>query len=140
MKRVFLAVVIILLLAVTSWAQETQTEDQVLIFEWEQSAEDLGGISGWVLYSSDTTGSGYAKVLDIPYVPGAGPLFTSEGTIMFSGAKGSTVSKYFVLTAKSKDLTIVESDYSNEATISIVIPYGKPSSPFNLIIKVTVGQ
>ena len=137
MKKLFL-ILAILLISVTCFAQTPQTIGQVLVFEWEQATEDLGGISGWVLYESNTSGSGYTKVLDIPYTSGAGPTFSSEGTILFSGVKGSTVTKYFVLTAKSNDPAFGESEYSNEATASIVIPFGKPSNPFTFKVNVKV--
>lgn len=135
MKKLLL-VVAVLLLATVSFAQTPQTIGQVLVFEWEQNTEDLGGISGWALYESSVSGSGYVKVLDIPYVAGSGPIFTGEGTIMFSGVKGSTVAKYFVLTAKSIDPAFGESAYSNEASTSILIPYGKPSSPFTFKVNI----
>lgn len=138
MKKIFLALLAVLILATVSFAQTPQTIGQVLEFSWEQATEDLGGLSGWVLYESNTSGSGYVKALDVPYVSGSGPTFTSEGTILFSGVKGSTVTKYFVLTAKSNDPAVAESDYSNEASASIVIPYGKPSSPFTFKVNVKV--
>jgi len=137
MKKLFL-ILVILLISVTCLAQTPQTIGQVLVFEWEQATEDLGGISGWVLYESNTSGSGYVKVLDIPYVSGSGPTFQGEGTILFSGVKGSTANKYFVLTTKSADPAYGESEYSNEATASIVIPFGKPSSPFTFKVNVKV--
>ena len=137
MKKLLL-VVAVLLLATVSFAQTPQTIGQVLEFAWEQATEDLPGMSGWVLYESNTSGSGYTAVLEIPYVSGAGPNFTGEGTILFSGVKGSTVTKYFVLTAKSNDPAFGESEYSNEATASIVIPFGKPSSPFTFKVNVKV--
>jgi len=138
MKKILLTLSAVLLLATVSFAQTPQTIGQVLVFEWEQATEDLGGISGWALYESSVSGSGYVKVLDVPYVSGSGPTFQGEGTILFSGVKGSTVTKYFVLTAKSNDPAYGESEYSNEATASIVIPYGKPSSPFTFKVNVKV--
>jgi len=137
MKKLFL-ILAILLISATCFAQAPQTIGQVLVFEWEQATEDLGGISGWALYESNVSGSGYVKVLDVPYVSGSGPTFQGEGTILFSGVKGSTVTKYFVLTAKSNDPAFGESEYSNEATASIVIPFGKPSSPFTFKVNVKV--
>jgi len=137
MKKLFLAL-LVLMLATVSFAQTPQTIGQVLVFEWEQATEDLGGISGWALYESSVSGSGYTKVLDIPYTSGAGPTFSSDATVLFSGVKGSTANKYFVLTTKSADPAYGESEYSNEATASIVIPYGRPSSPFTFKVNVKV--
>lgn len=137
MKKLFL-ILAILLMSATCFAQAPQTIGQVLVFEWEQATEDLGGISGWALYESSVSGSGYVKVLDIPYVAGSGPIFTGEGTVLFSGVKGSTVTKYFVLTAKSIDPAFGESAYSNEASTSILIPYGRPSSPFTFKVNIKV--
>lgn len=143
MKKIFLAVLALCLLVLSpsiSAAQTQQGIGQVLEFAWEQASEDLGGISGWVLYESNTSGSGYVKALDITYYPDLpnNGTFTSEGTITFTGVKGSTVTKYFVLTAKSNDPAFGESDYSNEASASIVIPFGKPSSPFTFKVNVKV--
>lgn len=140
MKKIFLAVAALLLIASVSFAQAPQTIGQVLVFEWEQATEDLGGISGWALYESNVSGSGYTKVLDIthyPNIPNDGT-FSSEGTITFAGVKGSTVTKYFILTAKSNDPAYGESEYSNEVSIGILIPYGKPSSPFTFKVHVKV--
>lgn len=137
-KKIFLAVIAFLMLASVGFAQTQQAIGQVLEFAWEQATEDLGGMSGWVLYESNTSGSGYVKALDITYYPDIpnNGTFTSEGTITFTGVKGSTVTKYFVLTAKSKDPAIAESDFSNETSASVVIPYGKPSSPFTFKVNV----
>ena len=135
-KKIFLAVIAFLMLASVGFAQTQQAIGQVLEFAWEQATEDLPGMSGWILYESSVSGSGYNAVLEIPYVSGAGPTFTGEGTIVFTGAKGATVTKYFVLTAKSKDAAVAESDFSNEVSASIIIPFGKPSSPFTFKVNV----
>lgn len=135
-KKLFLAFMMVLLLATVGYVQTPQTVGQVLEFAWQQPTEDLGGISGWVLYESTVSGSGYVKALDIPYTAGSGPDFTGEGTILFTGAKGTTVTKYFVLTAKSKDVALGESVYSNETSVSVLIPFGKPSSPFTFKVNV----
>jgi hypothetical protein len=136
MKKLLLVVLSVFFLATVSFAQTPVSVGQVLTFEWEQATEDLGGLSGWVLYESMVSGSGYTKVLDIPYTSGSGPNFTSNETITFSGNKGTTVEKYFVLTAKSIDPTFGESEYSNEAMFSVTIPFGKPSSPFQLKVNI----
>ena len=59
MKKLFLALLAVLLLATVSFAQTPQTIGQVLVFEWNQATEDLGGISGWALYESSVSGSGW---------------------------------------------------------------------------------
>lgn len=42
---------------------------QIIEFKWEQVNSVLPQISGWVLYGSVTSGSGYVKIKDIQYSP-----------------------------------------------------------------------
>lgn len=104
-----------------------------LTFEWEQNAVDLPFLAGWTLYESNVSGSGYVKVTDIPYVAGD-TTFQTTAVLNVIGAAGSTVNRYYVLTAKN--IAGLESVYSNEATNAFEIPIPAVSKPFNLIIKV----
>lgn len=137
MKRILLALsILFLLISVPAFAAELNTS-KPLTFQWEQPV-DLEYISGWTLHWSATAGSGYVKVVDIPYVAGdAKTTFTTAAVLNVTGTPGSTVVKYFVMTASGKDGLI--SAYSNEISNGFYIPYPAPAAPFNLIIKVIVG-
>jgi hypothetical protein len=77
-------------------------------------------------------------VIDIPYVAGSGPTFTTSTVLNVAGAPGATVNKYFVLTANGTQG--LNSVYSNEVNYGFVIPIPAPAAPFNLKVTVTVGQ
>jgi len=130
MKKLLL-VLLFLLIPVFGTAADLSKS---LTFAWEQDNPEY--ITGWSLHWTPTAGSGYVKVVDIPYVTGAGPTFTTSTILAVTGTPGATVNKYFVLTAVGKNG--MDSEYSNEATYAFVIPYPTPSAPFNLIITVTV--
>lgn len=115
----------------------------VLTFEWEQDAASLEQISGWVLYESATTGTGYVKVTDITYTGPATTTYVSDVPITVSGTVGTTVNRYYVLKAKNKIIEGVEgsgleSDPSNEVLQAFIIPIPVPNVPFNLKIKAVV--
>ena len=112
-------------------------QDETIEIAWEQDAASLPYLSGWSIYVSATPGSGYVKLLDVPYTLGGGPTFTAETILSVTGAPGSTVNRYFVATARNT--ASVESSYSNEASAAFEIPIPKPGAPFNLIIKVKVN-
>ena len=138
MKKLFLVLPLILLLltlAVPLFSAD-QPLSKSLSFAWEQT--DLTYINGWSLYWSPTPGSGYMKVIDIPYVAGSGPTFTTSTVLNVTGIPGATVNKYFVLTANG--IQGLNSDYSNEVNYGFVIPFPVPSAPFNLKVTVTIGQ
>lgn len=141
MKKILVSCVVLLLLLVpmagTAAVEKVVAEN--LTFEWDQNEADLPDIAGWTLYMSATSGSGYVKVIDIPFT--AAPavdgvtVFSSGAAMNIVGVSGSTVTKYFVLT--SKNAINEESEYSNEVSYAFTIPYGKPAKPFNFKIKVT---
>lgn len=137
MKKLFLIALLsmFLLIPVVGFAAD-QPINKSLTFQWEQPDTDLSTLTGWSLYMSSATGSGYIKIVDIPYVVGSGPTFTTATVLNVVGTPGATVNRYFVLTANG--LGGVNSSYSNEASYGFAIPYPVPAAPFNLIIKVTV--
>jgi hypothetical protein len=134
MKKLFLAVLAVMFLLIPVFGFAA---DKTLNFAWEQPTITTDNLSGWVLYQSNTAGSGYVKVTDIPYFGTPSATYTVSTILVVTGTPGTTVTKYFVLTAKSQDGT--ESVYSNEVTQAFKIPYPVPGAPFNLIIKVTVA-
>lgn len=133
MKKILLALSILFLMAAMPAFSADMNTSKSLTFQWEQPV-DLGYINGWSLYSSPTSGSGYEKVVFIPYVPGdPNTTFTTETVLIVTGPPGTTVQRYFVLTANGKGG--LESVYSNEVSEPFDIPYPQPSAPFRLIIK-----
>lgn len=136
MKKLFIAVMFLLLLIPVLGLAAAPPLNKSLTFQWEQP-DDLGIITGWSLYMSAVTGSGYVKIVDIPYVAGSGPTFTTATVLNVAGAPGATANRFFVLTANGQGG--VNSVYSNEASYGFVIPYAVPAAPFNLRVSVTVG-
>jgi len=135
MKKSLFGFLILLLLAIPIFGfAEDQPLSKSLNFSWEQDNPEY--ITGWSLYWTPTAGSGYVKVVDIPYITGAGPTFTTSTILAVTGTPGATETRYFVLTATGKN--VPDSAYSNEATYAFLIPFPTPSAPFNLIITVTV--
>lgn len=122
-----------------------------LTFTWEQATDELQYLKEWRLYMSDTSGGPYVPAVDtsgnpivIGYDPAdTGGAYTSTQIMVIPGAAGSTVQKYFVMTAVDKD--DLETDYSNQAIdettgndyITIKIPMGKP---FSVKVKVKAGN
>lgn len=139
MKKVFLMFLLLMFLLIPVFGFTAATDQPVnksLTFQWEQPDTDLSTITGWSLYMSSVTGSGYVKIVDIPYVAGSGPTFTTAKILTVTGTPGTTVNRFFVLTANG--VGGVNSINSNEASYGFTIPYLVPAAPFNLIIKVTV--
>src|ERR1035437_469388 len=134
MKKLFLMFLLLMFLLIPVFGFAA---DKTLNFVWEQPTIATDYLSGWVLYQSNTAGSGYVKVTDVPYAGTPTATYTTSAVLVVTGTPGSTVTKYFVLTAKGQDG--VESVYSNEVNQVFAIPYPVPTAPFNLIIKVTVA-
>jgi hypothetical protein len=126
---------IFLLIPVIGFAVETTINDE-LTFLWEQ--DEIDSIAGWILYESKNSGYGYTQIAVIPY--GGIPTLTYSVNLVLSvlGEAGSTVNRYYILTAKGKgvDGNIgLESDPSNEVYYTFIIPH--TSTLFFLTIKVT---
>jgi hypothetical protein len=118
-----------------AFAAAPQSLTKTLNFAWDQDTVDLSNIDGWWLYVSETTATGFVKLVKIPYTTGAGPSFTGTASLTVTGAPGTTVKRYFVLTANGKNAT--ESVYSNEVVGDFVMPYSTPTVPFNLKLTIT---
>lgn len=141
MKKVFIGFVMlaVLLLFPVYTNAASGAVAQTMTFSWEQVEAELYDLAGWVLYSADAAGGPYTKVIEVPFTAVVPPVTTFEASAPFNitGTTGTTVNKYFVVTAKNKDG--VESEYSNEVNHGFVIPSLIPSKPFNLIIKITTN-
>jgi hypothetical protein len=103
-----------------------------LSFTWTYETDWLPKIEKWSLWESETSGTGFTKVADIPYDPSVAPPYTTEVVIAVSQEE---VTKYYVLTAhRGAENNNAFSSNSNEVTVTIdKMP---PKSPFEFKIKI----
>jgi len=136
MNKLFftLFLVVSLLLAGMTAAQAVETP-WVLTFEWEQYG-DLESLDKWVLHVREESGGPTVQEIDIFYVGGVGPTFSSTNGIVWAGDRGKDYTKYFVLVAHSKDGS--HSDFSNEANYTLTIPWGPVETPAEFSVSVGV--
>jgi hypothetical protein len=87
MKKVLALVLGLVLMASVAFTQPLRN----LSFEWEQTiSEDFGG---WYLYMTETPGTGYVRVLDVPYTDQTGPMYTED--FIVEGTAGQVRQFYF---------------------------------------------
>lgn len=104
----------------------------VLTFSWTYETNWLPKIEKWTLLESLTPGTGYLKVVDIPYDPNATPPYTTEVTLTVVEEQ---VTKYYVMVAhRGEENNNAYSENSNEVTV--VIDKMPPKSPFEFKIKI----
>lgn len=118
-----LVCLLFLLVALPAFAAEKTYH---VTLTWEHANPEA--VEGWKLYWSEIPGGPYEAVLDI--TNDSEPPFTANRDLYVEGEAGSTVQKYFTLTAYNEH---GESDFSEEASCEFIIPVGKP---FNLQITV----
>jgi hypothetical protein len=112
------------------------TSAQTVKVAWEQTATDMSSLAKWTLYWSDTATGTFAKLADIPYTGGAGPSFNSEQPLTVTGQPGQQVTKYFRMTAWSKNGK--ETGPSNTASGAFTIPFRDVTVPQSVTIQVNV--
>ena len=117
-------------------AQQPPTSAQTVKFSWEQTATDMPSLGKWTLYWSDTATGTFAKLADIPYTGGAGPTFNSEQPLTVTGQPGQQVTKYFRMTAWSKNGK--ETGPSNTASGAFAIPFRDVTVPQSVTIQINV--
>ena len=101
-------------LAILLFTIPAYAEVKPLNFAWEQEIAFSGQCAGWTLYWSETSGSGYQKLIDIDFV--------EEQTSYTDSVDWSTLPRkkvYFVLTARSN--LNEESGYSEECVVDLSI-------------------
>ena len=108
MKRLFLAVLVIMFLMVPQAFAKDVTMD--LTFQWEQAVADMPNLLEWRLKWADTATGTYTAVLDgdgnpikIPYDGTPKPIYTATEPFVVVAPSGTTVTKYFKLVAVNKD-------------------------------------
>lgn len=118
-----------------------------LTFQWEQAVTDLPELASWKLYWGDTGAGPFTAVLDTegqplltPYTGTPAATYEMTKPFIVTLPAGSTVTKYFVMTAVAK--TGDESDFSNVATNpdgSVGVPFKAPmGAPFSMKVKAIV--
>ena len=119
--------------SVTDLSATFDAVNSTLSFKWNYETAWLPKIEKWSLWESETSGSNYTKVSDIPYDPNAAPPYGTD--VAVSVPEGSKVTKYYVLvTHRSAENNYVYSSNSNEVTV--VINKMPPKSPFEFKIRV----
>ena len=106
-----------------------------LTFSWDQAVSDLPNLKEWGLYVMTTSSGTKPAPIVVPYTSGNGP-FTAASTFTVTGTPGSTVRRYFVLDAVSKNGN--RSGYSNEVFYDFVIPNADVTTPMTFKVTVTV--
>src|SRR5512137_2025167 len=104
---------LIIILAILIFAAPAMAADfsKSLTFAWDQAAADLPNLKEWGLYVMTTPGGTKPAPIVVPYTTGSGP-FQASQSFTVTGTPGSTVRRYFVLDAVSKNGN--RSGYSNE--------------------------
>lgn len=131
MKRLL---VIVFVLALSSLAMAADFSKSIT-FAWDQAATDLPNLQGWGLYVMTTSGGTKPAPIAVPYTSGNGP-FQASQSFTVTGNPGSTVRRYFVLDAVSRNGN--RSGFSNEVFYDFVIPNADVTTPMTLRVIATV--
>ena len=131
MKKI-ITTIAMLLLAVPAFAiDQTMTLD----FSWDQASVDLPNLKEWGLYVTTTSGGSKPTPIVVPYTSGTGPFLASRDFTV-TGLPGTTVRRFFVLDAVSKNGN--RSAISNEVFWDFVIPFSDVTTPMTLKVKAIV--
>jgi hypothetical protein len=131
MKKILL-VISFIFLAVPSFAADLSME---LDFSWTQATTDLPNLKEWGLYVTTTSGGVKPAPIVVSYTSGTGP-FTASSSFTVTGLPGTTVRRFFVLDAVSKNGN--RTAVSNEVYWDFVIPYSDVTTPMTLKVTVTI--
>ena len=136
MKKILLGILVVAMLLLPLIGNAaTGSVTQTVTLQWNYTLADLSNVSGWNIYWSPTSGSGWIKLASVPYTYVVGTtttVFTSAQVVTVTGNAPGTVTEYFVVTATNASF---ESDYSNIVSNIFTIPNVKPPAPTTLIIK-----
>ena len=135
MKKLTMAVLIILGVCINSYAAPTVLTND-LTLTWEHVATDYPLIASWALYWSDSPTTGFTQIFSIDH-PDSNPLNLAKGSFTVTGEPGTTVRKYFYLTAWARNSS-GETGPSNIIFYDFKIPAAVLGSPSNLTITVII--
>ena len=131
-KKLNLLVCVLLLIPTLTFAADYS---KPLTFGWEQNLEDLPSLEKWGLYVMTSSNGTKDTIIDVPYTTGAGP-FQASSTFTVTGVPGSTIRRYFVLDAVSKNGD--RSEFSNEVFYDFIIPFSNVTTPMSLTVTALV--
>lgn len=131
MKKLLIIIAILLVTSLGFAADFSKS----ITFAWDQASTDLPNLKEWGLYVMTTAGGAKPTAISVPYTTGSGP-FTAASTFTVTGNPGTTVRRYFVLDAVSKNLN--RSGFSNEVFYDFVIPAANVTTPMSLTVTATV--
>jgi len=117
---------------VTDLAASFDKTTSTLSFTWTYETAWLPKIEKWSLWESETSGSAFTKVVDIPYDSESSPPYTTSVVI---DVNQEDVTKYYVLVAhRGAENNSAFSENSNE--VEVRIDKMPPKSPFEFKIKI----
>ena len=128
------AIIVLALLILAAPAMAVDFSKSIT-FGWDQAATDLPNLAGWGLYVMTASGGTKDTIIAVPYTSGNGP-FQASQSFTVTGTPGSTVRRYFVLDAVSRNGN--RSGYSNEVFYDFVIPNADVTTPMSLNVTATV--
>ena len=103
-------------------------------FQWNQDTPSLASLSHWSLKVRSTPDGEIENAIDVPYSGEVEPSYTSTQTITVVGTPGSTVRKFFTVTAWSKNGQ--ESGESNQIFKDFVVPWDDVKVPVQFTITI----
>jgi hypothetical protein len=148
MKRLFLISLAVMFLWVPQAFAKDVTMD--LTFEWEQTSTDMPNLLEWRLKWADTETGTYIPVvggdgnpIKIPYDGTPQPVYTATEPFVVVAPSGTTVTKYFKLTAVSKDneesaLSAVALNEDGSTGIDFTAPWDPVGTPVKFNVKAKV--
>lgn len=132
MKKI-LCIIAILFFTLPVFAADLSME---LDFAWEQASADLPNLKEWGLYIMSSSGGTKPTPIVVSYTSGSGP-FTTSSDFTVTGTPGTTVRRYFVLDAVSKNNN--RTGFSNEVYYDFEIPYANVTTPMSLTVKIKIN-
>lgn len=126
LKRILIASTICLFLAVGLAPAADETPS--ITFGWTQDDETYAVLTRWQLGVGTGPGTGYTQFIDIPKSnPQPDGSYQGTADVIYSGAPGEVVTKYFKLRACISASDTECSAWSGEVSHAVTIPIGPPT-------------
>src|SRR3990172_13218774 len=132
MMMVLMSMMLVSLSTLSPAADHSITKS--LTASWNQTAEDYPRIASWSLYWSNSPDTGYVRADDINH-PDDNPLTQKSITLTITGTPGTTIRRYFQLTAWGR-VDGKETARSNTVFYDFIIPTIPIGAPSNFTITI----